>query len=245
MLIDEGQDFEKDWFIPIMKVLDPGKASLLIAVDGMQSVYKRKKFYWADVGIQARGRVKKFTQSYRNPVIIGKFAYSFLLKDKNIADMIETEDEYLATENFIRKGGTVIYEQARTTEEEYQYIIKHLHALQDKKWTILILFLQNLQKAKYKSRSKLFDLLDREQISWDFLSKGLKKTPGIYVGTLHGTKGLEADAVIIPHISQLSKMKVSRQLLYVGMTRALHYLVLTGTWDNEWTQDIKALLYQA
>ncbi|MHA2362372.1 MAG: 3'-5' exonuclease [Candidatus Hodarchaeales archaeon] len=240
ILIDEGQDFEKEWFTPVIQLLNPKTNSLLIAVDGLQSVYKRKKFFWKEVGVQAVGRVRRFTKSYRNPKTIGQFAYSFLLKDPNISTLIQTQDDHLATDGFIREGGEVTYRNVKTQEEEYKIIIEYINKFKEKKYTTLLLFFRNPKNIP--TINELLDLLKKEQLEWSYLDKGLKTTPGINIGTIHGTKGLEADAIIIPHISLLQKMGVKRKLIYVGMTRAIHYLLLTSSWENEWTRDIKELL---
>ena len=68
--------------------------------------------------------------------------------------------------------------------------------------------------------------------------------------TLHGSKGLEFPAVIIPGVSEGSiplkregyetDMEEERRLLYVGMTRAREELILvsSGT-ESEFTEGIK------
>ena len=79
ILIDKAQDFEKDWFYPVLKLLNRETDSLLITCDGLQGIYARKRFYWKDVGVQARGRVIRYHKSYRIPKKIGKLAYQFLV----------------------------------------------------------------------------------------------------------------------------------------------------------------------
>ena len=54
----------------------------------------------------------------------------------------------------------------------------------------------------------------------------------MYVGTLHGTKGLESDTIIIPEVDSY-KSNRDRQLLYVGMTRSRKKLVLSANKSTE------------
>ncbi|XEO75477.1 hypothetical protein WKT22_00495 [Candidatus Lokiarchaeum ossiferum] len=54
ILIDEAQDFEAPWFEGIMDALNPKTKSLLVACDGLQGIYARKKFTWSSVRIEAR-----------------------------------------------------------------------------------------------------------------------------------------------------------------------------------------------
>ena len=57
------------------------------------------------------------------------------------------------------------------------------------------------------------------------------------IGTLHGTKGLEADTIIIPEVNTYISDQ-DRQLLYVGMTRTKKKLILSA---NESTTLVKTL----
>jgi len=64
---------------------------------------------------------------------------------------------------------------------------------------------------------------------------------GVFIGTLQGTKGLEADVVIIPELEEISSSTGKRQLLYVGMTRAMYSLILTGSGNNEFISNLRAI----
>ncbi|OLS14782.1 MAG: hypothetical protein RBG13Loki_1598, partial [Promethearchaeota archaeon CR_4] len=57
-----------------------------------------------------------------------------------------------------------------------------------------------------------------------------------------GTKGLEGDIVIIPEIDLYWDTLQDRQRLYVGMTRAVHKLVLTATRATDLTRQIKKII---
>jgi len=240
IFIDEAQDWEKDWFFPVMKLLNPVTNSLLVASDGLQSIYNTKKFRWIDVGIEARGRVKKFSKTYRNPAVVGRIAFEFISSDPTLKHLLETEEEYLATDGFARNGGKVILHNFNSEIEERKLIIKNLHLFQQKNWTILILFFRNLKKANYND--PLISMMKQEHLDWSYLDKWRLNKPGIFIGTLHGTKGLEADAVIIPEINLLSQRGISRQLLYVGITRALHHVLLTANGENDWTRELLKII---
>ncbi|MHA1821093.1 MAG: ATP-binding domain-containing protein [Promethearchaeota archaeon] len=106
ILIDEGQDFEESWYKSIMKMLDPKTNSLLITLDGLQGIYQRKKIIWSRIGIQAKGRVKKFRKSYRNPSIVGKIA-DIVLPDKLKQLILDEENEgYLKTQAYLGLSGS-------------------------------------------------------------------------------------------------------------------------------------------
>ncbi|MFX0100501.1 MAG: 3'-5' exonuclease [Candidatus Hodarchaeota archaeon] len=223
ILIDEAQDFEASWFKPVVKLLNPETDSLLITCDGLQGIYARKKFYWKDVGVQAVGRVHRLTKSYRNPEKIGKMAKLVLPQD--LLEKIQTDDEILPTEQFARKGGLVEVELLESREKEYEYMVEKIKEFEEKSMSIIVVFRRNMEKIHYKH--PFFDQLVEKGINWVDLNEWGQRTMGILVGTLHGTKGLEADAVFIPELDMYHTPE-DRQLLYVGMTRALKCLILTS-----------------
>jgi hypothetical protein len=58
LLIDEAHDFEDAWLRIASRMVSPATNSLLVLYDDAQSIYqhKRRKFNFASVGIEARGR---------------------------------------------------------------------------------------------------------------------------------------------------------------------------------------------
>ena len=237
ILIDEAQDFEQAWYYPILKLLNPNHNSLLITCDGLQAIYERNKFRWKDVGIMAQGRVKKLRKAYRNPKNIGETAFNFITKDQNVLNLLDHEDAFLSTEQFARQGGEVIYLEGKNQEEEFKALITYIKDFIRQKLTIFVLFYYNLEK--YHFNHLFIDLLDREGIKWNYLNKFGSNNTNVLIGTLFSTKGLESDAVIIPQINKLAEKGFGRQLLYVGMTRATKYLILSSSGHNEWTLDLQ------
>jgi superfamily I DNA/RNA helicase len=64
----------------------------------------------------------------------------------------------------------------------------------------------------------------------------------VTLSTIHSSKGLEFSRVIIMGIGALKDDEEHRQnsarLLYVGMTRAQEYLLITTSGNNEYSQDL-------
>ena len=79
ILIDEGQDFEKLWYLALCEFLSEND-ELLLVVDEMQNLYKRN-LTWIDSmsGTKFRGRWRQLKESYRlpDPVIekVNKFIW--------------------------------------------------------------------------------------------------------------------------------------------------------------------------
>ena len=233
ILIDEAQDFEKVWFEPIMQLLNPDTNSLLITCDGLQGIYARKRFTWSSIGIQARGRVKRFDKSYRIPIEIGIIAQKIL--PKNITNLIGQFDEFMSTKQFIGNHGTVEIFVSDTREEEYIKLVEKIARSLKSPQEILVLFKLNMKKINYKH--PFFDYLKSHNIKWKDLQDYNYESPGLVIGTLYGTKGLESDTIIIPELDTYNSNQ-DRQLLYVGITRSRKKLVLSA---NKSTKLIKLL----
>ena len=233
ILIDEAQDFEQVWFESIMQVLNPDTNSLLITCDGLQGIYARKRFTWSSVGIQARGRVKRFDKSYRIPIEIGIIAQKVL--PLNITNLIGQFDEFMSTKQFIGNHGTVEIFVSDTREHEYVKLVEKIARSLKSPQEILVLFKLNMKKINYKH--PFFDSLKSHNIEWKDLQDYNYKSPGLVIGTLYGTKGLESDTIIIPELDTYNSNQ-DRQLLYVGMTRSRKKLVLSA---NKSTKLMKLL----
>jgi hypothetical protein len=88
ILVDEAQMFDPTWFNCCVKALgdlangNGANGNLMIVSDGIQSLYRRNKFKWKDVGVNASGRTssKKFhlDVNYRSTRQILEAAWSVL-----------------------------------------------------------------------------------------------------------------------------------------------------------------------
>lgn len=225
ILIDEAQDLEAEWFRLIMQLLNPKTNSLLIACDGLQGIYARKRFTWISVGIQARGRrVKRFEKSYRVPLEIGNLAQKVLPED--LIKLIDQFDEFISIKGFVGDHGSVELILSKNRQEEYLKLTEKIARFLKTPCEILILFKHNMAKRNYDL--SLFQYFKDNKIEWRDLEDYNFKTPGLLVGTLHGTKGLEAETIIIPELDSYKTNK-ERQLLYVGITRSRRRLILSAT----------------
>ncbi len=81
VLIDEGHDFEPEWFKLLVQMIDPETNSLLLLYDDAQNIYgkrKRRAASWSSLGIEAKGRTTILKVNYRNTVEALGFSYQFL-----------------------------------------------------------------------------------------------------------------------------------------------------------------------
>ena len=77
VLLDEGHDFQPEWFKLVTQMVDPETNSLLVLYDSAQNIYEKsknkkkingaaKQFSFKSVGIQASGRTTILRINYRN-----------------------------------------------------------------------------------------------------------------------------------------------------------------------------------
>ena len=160
-------------------------------------------------------------RSYRSTFEIIQFTQN-IQKDKNIIP-------------YERHGAAVEIHKATNFENQIEYInsiIKDFYSKNSFKNIGIICKTQNQAKSVYKKLSLLNNnifLLDEKCRS--FIN-------GPVVSTIHMSKGLEFDAVIVPDANDENyNDEMDRNLLYIACTRAMHYLCLT--YINEPTCFIK------
>lgn len=87
VLIDEGQDFSPSWFRCAVEALkDRQSSDLLIMFDVSQSLYGRRPFSWAKLGVNIRGgaggsKTERLEINYRNTFEIVSVARAFASTD--------------------------------------------------------------------------------------------------------------------------------------------------------------------
>ncbi len=235
ILIDEAQDFEPDWFKIVIEILNPVTNSLLITCDGLQGIYARKQFTWSSVGIQARGRVLKFENSYRTPIQIGVLAQKAL--PNTLRDLLDKFDEFISTKNYMGKKGLVEIMISKNRKEEYKTLVGKISRMIKEPQDILVLFKYNLAKIEYEH--VFLKYLKENKIDWNFMRDINGGLSGVVLGTIHGTKGLEFETIIIPEVNTYTSDE-SRQLLYVAMTRSKKRLILSAHESTTLVQDLRA-----
>lgn len=163
-------------------------------------------------------------RSYRSTFEIIKFAQN-IIKDKDIIP-------------YERHGADVKIYKETTQDKQIECINNIIEDLRSKnafKNIGIICKTQHQAQSIYSKLSSLCKnvyLLDEESRS--FIN-------GTVVSSIHMSKGLEFDAVIVPDASNENyNNDMDRNLLYIACTRAMHYLCLTYT--NEPTVFIKNCL---
>lgn len=107
ILIDEGQDFDADWLRLVSLLINSDTQSLLLVEDRAQTIYRRKRFYLQDTGLNFKGRSKVLSINYRNTSQIVKFAWDFYREHSMFKNKVvnrNLDGEIIAPQSTKRKG---------------------------------------------------------------------------------------------------------------------------------------------
>lgn len=248
VLIDEGHDFEPEWYKLIVQMIDPNTNSLLVLYDDAQNIYgqaNRKKLSWKSLGVQAQGRTTILKLNYRNTLeilsVARGFANELLLGRSDDDDGVPL----IAPESAGRRGALPELIRVERQEDQLPAIIQRLRdelgagrPLSD----MAVIFRNSWEGEK------LQEALQRAGIASQ-LAEGNGKSSLFVVDdtvklvTMHSSKGLEFPLVIIPGLGSLPKPGKNEaeeaRLLYVAMTRATEQLVLIHHEDSIFSQRIR------
>ncbi len=246
LLIDEGHDFEADWLRLVAQMIDPENDSLLLLYDDAQSIYKSRAglgFSLSSVGIQAQGRTTILRLNYRNTREILHFSYAFARHYLNPHSTDEDHIPLIEPEAAGNSGPTPEVRQFDQFRDEVAYTIKCLKQWHNNgvSWgDIAVLSVNKWQGKELSKQLKQAGiphlLTDSKQHKKDY-DPAIDK---VTVTTIHSSKGLEFQRVIIPGVGQMKdsddrKLENAR-LLYVGMTRAKECLLMTTSDENEFSK---------
>jgi hypothetical protein len=250
VLIDEGHDFEPDWYKLIVQMIDPDTNSLLVLYDDAQNIYgnpNRRKISWKSLGVQAQGRTTILKLNYRNTLEILSVARAFA--QDLLASRIDEDDgdgvPLIAPESAGRRGAVPELVRTDTARAQMDVLIARLrdeHA-HGRPYSDMAVIYRNQWEG-----DKLHEVLKRLDIPSRLADNAGKQTlfvveDSVKLVTMHSSKGLEFPFVIIPGIGGLPKEGQSEadeaRLLYVAMTRATEYLLLIHHDDSVFSKRIR------
>lgn len=248
VLVDEGHDFEPDWYKLIVQMIDPATNSLLVLYDDAQNIYgntNRRKISWKSLGVQAQGRTTILKLNYRNTLEILSVARVFA------QDLLQSRSEdddgvpLIAPESAGRRGAVPELVRTDTASAQLDVLIARLrdeHA-HGRAYSDIAVIYRNQWEGE-----KLHGILQRTGIPSRLADHAGKQTlfvveDSVKLVTMHSSKGLEFPFVIIPGIGGLPKDGQSEtdeaRLLYVAMTRATEHLLLIHHDDSVFSKRIR------
>ncbi len=249
VLIDEGHDFEPEWFRLLAQMVDPSNNSLLLLYDDAQSIYGKKRsrdFSFAKVGIQARGRTTILRVNYRNSAEVLEYAYSFakevLTPEENTLD--DDAVPFVSPESSGRHGRTPTLTQCNSLTDEARHVAQQLRLLhaQGCQWQDMAV----LYPAQFVGEAMAAELRAQQlPVEWQPATRFNPEHDSIKLMTLHSSKGLEFPVVAIAGLGympyQEDEAMEDTRLLYIGMTRAVERLILTAHQSSEFVKQLLAM----
>ncbi|WP_254422952.1 3'-5' exonuclease [Rhodanobacter sp. B05] len=248
VLVDEGHDFEPDWYKLIVQMIDPATNSLLVLYDDAQNIYgstERRKISWKSLGVQAQGRTTILKLNYRNTLEILSVARVFaqdLLKSRGDDD---DGVPLIAPESAGRRGAVPELVRTDTARAQLDVLIARLrdeHA-RGRPYSDMAVLYRNQWEGE-----KLHEILQGLAIPSRLADNAGKQTlfvveDSVKLVTMHSSKGLEFPFVIIPGLGSLPKEGQREadeaRLLYVAMTRATEHLLLIHHDDSVFSKRIR------
>ncbi len=211
IFVDEFQDTSNNNFVLLKLLLPDAHPNLFAVGDDRQSIYA---FRLANINYILKPQkyfrnIQKHSLkiNYRSKQEIVKLSNSFIRKNRQ-----QTRKKI---KSHCGKGGTIKINTVTDFKDEVDSISKILQNEIQKQQSIAILYRNNWQGHYLKQHTLL-----------------LQQTPGINMMTMHASKGLEFDCVIIAGIcdniipDRDSVITEERRLLYVAITRAMQKLFI-------------------
>ncbi|MDW2980829.1 MAG: 3'-5' exonuclease [Rhodanobacter sp.] len=250
VLVDEGHDFEPDWYKLIVQMIDPATNSLLVLYDDAQNIYgnpNRRRISWKSLGVQAQGRTTILKLNYRNTLeilsVARTFAQDLLASRSDDADGDGVP--LVAPESAGRRGAVPELVRTDTARAQMDVLIARLrdeHA-RGRAYSDMAVIYRNQWEGE-----KLHEVLRDLGIPSRLADNTGKQTlfaaeDSVKLVTMHSSKGLEFPFVIIPGIGGLPKEGQGEaeeaRLLYVAMTRATEHLLLIHHLDSVFSKRIR------
>ncbi len=245
LLIDEAHDFEDTWLQMATQMVTPATNALLVLYDDAQSIYqkKRRKFNFASVGIQAVGRSHVLKLNYRNTAEV--LALAMHCAQGLLADRPETQDavQSVLPTSAGRRGPVPVLVLAKNAREEAEWIAERIaQALSAGRppGEVAVLFRTRERMAICAA------MLRRQGVAVQSMgeTKSLDwQDASVKLITLHSAKGLEFPLVVLTGLDAMPRvdetLDEALRLVYVGMTRATHELVLSAVGMSPMVQRVQ------
>lgn len=255
LLIDEAHDFKDAWLRIAARMVNPASNSLLVLYDDAQSIYQgqRRKFNFASVGIEARGRTSILRLNYRNTAEVLSLAMhcaQSLLQGDGKAP-VDSEDDTLPLvqpASAGRHGALPVLVEARHAAEEADLLADRVAAALAAgraPGDVALLFRTRAMMAPLE-RALAQRRIPYESMNGTAFRRFDWGQPCVRLITLHSAKGLEFPLVMVAGLQSLplgdESLEDAVRLLYVAMTRSTHELVLSAHGPSALVQRVREAL---
>ncbi|NII11730.1 3'-5' exonuclease [Oleiagrimonas sp. C23AA] len=237
VLIDEGHDFQPDWFKLVVQMIDPQSNALLVLYDDAQAIYRGKRsldFSFASVGIQAQGRTTILRLNYRNTLEVLSVARAFATELLSERAAAEDGVPVVAPESAGRRGAFPELIRCESDWDESQCLVARIRDAQDQGRALSDMAVIYRSASQGRAAEKALAQAGIRYAS-GVSARGRAALYGaedaVKIVSMHSSKGLEFGLVLIPGLAEMphqgEEESDDARLLYVAMTRAIDRLIMT------------------
>jgi superfamily I DNA/RNA helicase len=251
ILVDEGHDFEPDWYGLISKMVDPGTNSLLVLYDDAQNIYgkaTRRKFTWRSVGIDAVGHTTILKLNYRNTLELLSVAKAFVESLLHDGDADDEGVPVITPESAGRRGPIPELIRASNRPHESEITIARIrdHLDNGRSPSDIAVITRHERDAEYFYAQMKQGGIPSRIANGTGKSELFHGGPAVKVLTMHSSKGLEFAVVFIPRIGDMpgpaNDPTHEARLLYVAMTRATEEATIIHDRESEFTLRLRSAI---
>ncbi len=242
VVIDEGQDFEREWIAGIAAFCAGADLPLLFVYDDAQSIYEKRTglgFTLASAGIKAQGRTTVLKTNYRNTRYVQQLASRLLHDTLERADTDRTapREEWLHPVSVGAAGARPRIAVCDGAEDEGARIVRWLGTMHGERgvpWRDICVVLRSRAETGEQVARLIRHGIPAYDLSESRASKeGLDlSAPTVKVTTVHSSKGLEFPCIVVPRLCGFAhegeRAVEDARLLYVALTRSTDRLILTA-----------------
>ena len=251
VLIDEGHDFELEWFRLLVQMIDPATKALLLLYDNAQDIYGERRspaFSWASVGIEAKGRTTILRVNYRNTIEALGFAYRFV--SAHLGESSANAEIPLVRPEFGGRSGAMPEIRGwANAKQELDHIATWLRdrasaSTAFSQMAVLCRFRNQIEPVRRGLAERGVPVDSAETLAYG--AKGIDPAvETVKVLTMHSSKGLEFSCVAVPDLGCMPHSKAPQaeeaRLLYVAFTRATDNLLVTYHSESQFTRQCVGL----
>jgi hypothetical protein len=207
VIVDEAQDFEETWWVPLPDLLkDPDEGILYVFFDDNQRIYTQLAEMPIDMAMFSLHRNCRNTQHIHQ--VMAPYA-------------VASETQCIGP-----PGRPIDVIPTQSGKAAADALRRVLHAIVDQEGVdpkdIVILTPRSDRSSQWKQDTQL----GKFALTWDMDLHG--DLPNmIEVCSIYGFKGLERAVVILTELDQ-ARDDIMHQLVYVGLSRARHHVVVLG-----------------
>jgi hypothetical protein len=224
IVVDETQDFGPQALKLLRAMVPPGTNDLFFVGDGHQRIYARHRAAMSKCGIEIRGRARKLYLNYRTTDEIRRYAVA-LLEGCEVDDLDDGHDEIRRYKSLSHgpAPGYFVVEGLEGAAEHAVNFAKDVRSTTDNSRALSLCVIAPNEKTRDAMAGQL-QAAALKCVTISAQSNHSDRKDVIHLSTMHRSKGLEFDAVLVlapdGYFGDPETTQQQRKLMYVALTRA-------------------------